>query len=342
MTEVPCRKSEVSIAVASVVFTLGVFVLGMCIVQAQERDRPQKIGYLITSSPAGFAGRTDAFLQALGDLGYQKGKNLVFESRYADGDIKRLSSLAADLVRLRVDIIVAGDNRAARAAREASPTIPIVMVSGRDPVESGLVGSLARPSENVTGVANLSADLLGKRVDLLKETIPRIGRVSVLLDSAPMGGGATVAALKQMQESAVRSGVMLRSLEVKSPSPDFEHAFRELAKIRAQALVVSPQPALAVHRRRILELALRDRMPTMTSGHEWVEAGALISYGVIPEELFRRAAIYVNKVLKGAKPADLPVEQPTKFELVINLKTAKQIGLTIPPNVLARADRVIR
>ena len=309
--------------------------------EAQQREKPPRIGYLVTSAPSGFSTRTQAFLHGLNDLGYHEGKTVILESRYAEGNIERLELLATELVRLKVDIIVAGDSRAARAAKTATSNIPIVMASGRDPVEGGFVTNIARPGENVTGLMNLSPELLGKRLDLFKEAVPHMARVSVLLD-ARAEPGATVTAIKQIQQVASKSGVILRNLEVKSPNPNFDEAFRELAQTRAQGLIVSPQPTLASHRRRILELALSYRMASMTSGHEWAEAGALMSYGVIPEELFRRAAIYVDKILKGAKPGDLPIEQPTKFELVINLKTAKQIGLTIPPNVLARADRVIR
>ena len=309
--------------------------------EAQQREKPPRIGYLVTSSPSGFSTRTQAFLHGLNDLGYHEGKTVILESRYAEANIERLELLATELVRLKVDIIVAGDSRAARAARTATSTIPIVMASGRDPVEGGFVTNIARPGENVTGLMNLSPELLGKRLDLFKEAVPHMARVSVLLD-ARAEPGATVTAIKQIQQVASKSGVILRNLEVKSPNPNFDEAFRELAQTHAQGLIVSPQPTLASHRRRILELALSYRMASMTSGHEWAEAGALMSYGVIPEELFRRAAIYVDKILKGAKPGDLPIEQPTKFELVINLKTAKQIGLTVPPNVLARADRVIR
>jgi len=309
--------------------------------EAQQREKLPRIGYLVTSSPSGFSARTQAFLQGLNDLGYHEGRTVILESRYAEGNIERLDSLAKELVNLKVNIIVAGDSRAARAARTATSLIPIVMASGRDPVEAKFVTNIARPGENVTGLMNLSPELLGKRLDLFKEALPHMARVTVLLD-ARAEPGATVTAIKQIQQPASKSGVILRNLEVKSPNPNLDEAFRDLAQTRAQGLIVSPQPTLAAHRRRILELALRDRMPTMTSGHEWAEAGALMSYGVIPEELFRRAAIYVDKILKGAKPGDLPIEQPTKFELVINLNTAKQIRLTIPPNVLATADRVIK
>ena len=318
------------------------FALGFS-AEAQQRPNSLKIGYLaITSRDVESPARLEAFRKGLSDLGYQEGQNFVIESRYAEGDLERLFPQAKDLVDLRVDIIVAADVRAARAATKASGTIPIVLAGGRDPVEAGVVASFARPGGNVTGLTNVTAELLGKRIDLLKETVPKIARLSVLVDIATGEGGGTTTAIKEMQGPASRSGIMLKRLEVKSPKPDFNQAFRELAKNRSQALIVSPQSTLGAHRKRIVELATRDQVPTMTAAREWVETGALMSYGVNAEDLYHRAASYVDRIAKGTKPADLPVEAPIKFELVINLKTAKQIGLTIPQWVLMRADKVIK
>jgi putative ABC transport system substrate-binding protein len=310
---------------------------------AQQRPNLLRIGYLaIISRAVDSPARMEAFRKGLSDLGYQEGKNFVIESRYAEGDLERLLAQARDLVGLQVDIILAADILSARAAMKASATIPIVLAGGRDPVEAGVVASFARPGGNVTGLTNVTTELFGKRIDLLKETVPKLARLSVLLDIATGEGGGTATAIKEMQGPASRSGITLRRLEVKSPKPDFNQAFRELAKSRAQGLIVSPQSTLGAHRKQIVELATRDRMPTMTAAREWVETGALMSYGVNAEDLYRRAASYVDRIAKGAKPADLPVEAPMKFEFVINLKTAKALNLTIPQSVLFRADRVIK
>jgi putative tryptophan/tyrosine transport system substrate-binding protein len=326
------------------VLTLCAVLFGLCVsAEAQQRPNLLKIGYLaITSGAVESPARMEAFRKGLSDLGYQEGKNFVIESRYAEGDLERLFAQARDLVDLRVDIIVAADIRAARAAMKASRTIPIVLAGGRDPVEAGVVTSFARPGGNVTGLTNVTAELFGKRIDLLKETVPKLTRLSVLVDIATGEEGGTATAIREMQGPASRSGITLRRLEVKSPKPDFNQAFRELAKSRAQGLIVSPQATLGAHRQQIVELATRDRVPTMTSARDWVETGALMSYGVNAEDLYRRAASYVDRIAKGAKPADLPVEAPMKFEFVINLKTAKALNLTIPQSVLFRADKVIR
>jgi putative tryptophan/tyrosine transport system substrate-binding protein len=311
--------------------------------EAQQRSNSLKIGYLANTSRAVESpARMEAFRKGLIDLGYQEGKNFVIESRYAEGDLERLFPQARDLVNLRVDIIVAAEVLAARAATKASRTIPIVLAGGRDPVEAGVVASFARPGGNVTGLTNVTTDLFGKRIDLIKETVPKIVRLSVLLDIATGEGGGTATAITEMQGPASRSGIMLTRLEVKSPKPDLNQAFRELGKNRSQALIISPQSTLGAHRKRIVELATRDRMPTMTAAREWVETGALMSYGVNAEDLYRRAASYVDRIAKGVKPADLPVEAPMKFEFVINLKAAKVLNLTIPQSVLFRADKVIK
>jgi putative tryptophan/tyrosine transport system substrate-binding protein len=325
------------------VLTLCALLLALCVsAEAQQRPNLLKIGYLaITSGALESPARMEAFRKGLSDLGYQEGKNFVIESRYAEGDLEQLFAQARDLVGLQVDIIVAADIRAARAAMKASRTIPIVLAGGRDPVEAGVVASFARPGGNVTGLTNVTTELFGKRIDLLKETVPKLTRLSVLLDIAT-GEGGTATAIREMQGPVSRSGITLRRLEVKSPKPDFKQAFRELAKNRSQALIISPQATLGAHRQRIVELATRDHVPTMTSARDWVETGALMSYGVNAEDLYRRAASYVDRIAKGAKPADLPVEAPMKFEFVINLKTAKALNLTIPQSVLFRADRVIR
>jgi putative ABC transport system substrate-binding protein len=317
------------------------FGLG-CSAEAQPRPNLLKIGYLAITSRAVDSPRIEAFRKGLSDLGYQEGKNFVIESRYAEGDLEQLLAQARDLMGLQVDIIVAADIRAARAAMKASRTIPIVLAGGRDPVEAGVVASFARPGRNVTGLTNVTTELLGKRIDLLKEAVPKLARLSVLLDIATGEGGGTATAIREMQGPASRSGIMLKRLEVRSPKPDFNQAFRELAKTRSQGLIISPQSTLGAHRKRIVELATRDHVPTMTSAREWVETGALMSYGVNAEDLYRRAASYVDRIAKGAKPADLPIEAPMKFEFVINLKTAKVLNLTIPQSVLFRADRVIK
>jgi putative ABC transport system substrate-binding protein len=267
-----------------------------------------------------------------------KGKAILIEYRYAEGKFDRLAVLAAELVRLKVDVIVTTAPSPTRAAKEATVTIPIVMMQDRDPVGTGFVASLARPGGNITGLSTLRPEISGKHVELLKETIPRLSRVAVIGTSTVPG---TAQMLKAMELAAAEVKVQLQYLDVLAPK-DIETAFREASKGRAEAVIAQGGPVLISHRTQVVDLVAKSRLPAIYNVAEFVEAGGLMTYGPSITDLARRAATYVDKILKGAKPADLPVEQPTKFEFVINLKAAKQIGLTIPPNVLARADKVIK
>ena len=314
-------------------------------VDAQQAKSVPRIGFLSrdlhpADSRAPAPRNLEAFRQGLRELGYTEGKNIIIEYRYAEGRFERLPALAEELVRLNVEIIVAESYSAARDAKKVTTTIPIIMASGADPVETGLVASLARPGGNVTGLTNLTPQLLGKRLELLKEVVPKVSRFAFLNEplSTPNRSG-----FKDAEVAAQALGVKLQLVEVKTPNPDLEGAFRVMVKERVGALITGlGNLGLSPHRKRILELVEQTRMPAIYPNVQWTDAGGLMYYGANIPDLYRRAAIYVDKILKGAKPADLPVEQPMKFELVINLKTANQIGLTIPPNVLARADRVIR
>jgi putative ABC transport system substrate-binding protein len=307
-------------------------------VQAQQPGKVPRIGFLITSSPSAIAPRMDAFRQGLRELGYVEGKNILLERRHADGKSDQLPTLAAELVSLQVDVIVSSGPTATRPAKEATSTIPIVMTFDDDPVGSGFVVSLARPGGNITGLSTLSPQISGKQLELLKEIVPRLGRVAVIGTSTRQG---TAQNLKEMELAAGSFGVKLQYLDAPDPK-DIENIFRAARKGQADGVLVLQSPVLNSQRAQIADLALKSRLPATYPRREFVEDGGLMSYGVSISDLDRRAATYVDKILKGAKPADLPVEQPTKFELVINLKAAKQIGLTIPPNVLARADKVIR
>ncbi len=283
--------------------------------------------------------RTEAFRQGLRELGYVEGKNIVIELRSAEGKLDRLPALAAELVRLKVDVIVTGGPTATRAAKEATSTIPIVMAQDTDPVGNGFVASLARPGGNITGLSTFAPELSGKRLELLKETIPKLSRVAVFGTSTYPGNAQS---LKEVELAAKAFGVKLQYLDVLSPK-DIETAFQAAGKGRADAVLMMVSGAIARdHRTEIIELAVKNRLPVIYEGGHYVEAGGLMTYGVNFNDLDRRAATYVDKILKGAKPADLPVEQPIKFEFIVNLKAAKQIGVTIPPNVLVRADRVIK
>ena len=306
--------------------------------EAQQPTKIPRIGFLITSSPSTIAPRIDAFRQGLRELGYVEGKNIVIERRHADGKSDRLPALAVELVNLKVDVIVTSGPTATRPAKEATSSIPIVMTFDDDPVGSGFVASLARPGGNITGLSTLSPEISGKQLELLKEIVPRLGRVAVIGTSTRQGTEQT---LKEMEIAAGAFGVKLQYLDIQSPK-DIETAFRVASKERADAVLVLQSPVLYSQRAQIADLALKSRLPAISSRREFVEDGGLMSYGVSTFDLDRRAAAYVDKILKGAKPAEMPVEQPKKFEFIINLKAAKQIGLTIPPNVLARADKVIR
>ena len=317
----------------------GAMLFALCFsVEAQQPTKIPRIGFLIGTSPTANAARVEAFRQGLRELGYVEGKTIVIEWRYAEGKLDRFPALAAELVRLKVDIIITGSEPATRAAKEATITIPIVMEQDSDPVGNGFVASLARPGGNITGLATFRPELSGKQLELLKEIVPRLSRVSVLGSSAQPGNAE---ALRELELTAGTFGVRLQYLDVVS-SKDIETAFRAASKGRAESLLVLGGPVLNSHRTQIADLAAKNRLSAIYDRREYVEAGGLMSYATSITALDRRAATYVDKILKGAKPADLPVEQPKKFELVINLKTAKQIGVTIPQRVLGRADRVIK
>ena len=309
---------------------------------AEAQQQPTKIpriAYLIGSYLSTMTARTEAFRQGLRELGYVEGKNIVIEWRSAEGKLDRLHALAAELVRLKVDVIVTGGPAPTHAAKEATSTIPIVMTQDIDPVGSGFVASLARPGGNVTGLSTLAPEISGKRLELLKEVVPKLSRVAVFGTSTQPGNAQS---LKEVELAARPLGVMLQYLDVLGPE-DIENAFRAASRGRAGAgLMMVPGRIASSLRKESIDLAVKSRLPVIYIGRSYVEAGGLMSYGVNLPDLDRRAATYVDKILKGAKPADLPVEQPTKFEFIINLKAAKQIGLTIPPNVLVRADRVIK
>ena len=308
------------------------------IAQAQQPTKIPRIGVLSGGSASANTGRHEAFGEKLRELGYVEGKNIIVESRWAGGKIANLPALAAELVRLKVDVIVTAGPQVTGVAKEATSTIPIVMAFDNDPVGSGHVASLARPGENITGLSTLSPELSGKQLELLKEIVAGLSRVGVLGTSS-QPGYAQVA--KELEIAAGALGVKLQYLDARGPK-DIETAFRNARNAHAEAVLVLASAVLAAQRTQIVEFALKSRLPAIYPYLEYVEAGGFMSYGVQVTDLYRRAAIYVDKILKGAKPADLPVEQPKKFEFIINLKTAKQIGLTIPPNVLARADRVIK
>jgi putative ABC transport system substrate-binding protein len=311
-------------------------LFALCVpAHGQQPAKVPRIGYLAgIESPA----RVAAFRQPLRELGYLEGKNIVIEYRSAQGKLDRLPELATELVRLKVEVIVSGGSGSTRLAKEATNAIPIVMTGDPDPVGSGFVTSLARPGGNITGLSTLRSELSGKRLELLKEIVPKLSRVALFGTSTQPGNPQ---ALKETELAAGAFGVKLQYLDVLAPK-DIETAFRAAGNGQAEAVFVLTGPVINAQRKQIADLAAKSRLPAMYPGREYVEAGGLMSYGVNRNDLDRRAATFVDKILKGTKPADLPVEQPMKFDFVINLKAAKQIGLTIPPNVLARADRVIR
>jgi putative ABC transport system substrate-binding protein len=307
------------------------------LVEAQQSTKaPRTIGF--PQGGATPASLVDAFRQGLRELGYVEGQNILIHYRRAEGKLDQIPALVAELVRLKVDVIFTANTAAALAAKKATTSIPIVIVAASDPVEAGLVDSLAWPGGNVTGLTRFTTELSGKRLELLKETFPRISLVAVLWN--PEARGPSLA-FKETRAAAQALCVQLQSLEVREPN-DFDKAFSAITKKRTGALMVLGDAVTILQRARILEFAAKSRLPAMYDRPDDITGGGLMFYGVNESELFRRAAAYVDKILKGVKPADLPVEQPKKFELVINLKAAKQIGLTIPPNVLARADKVIR
>jgi putative ABC transport system substrate-binding protein len=323
-----------------VILLVGLALTSVHLVEAQQPKKVPRIGYVSASGGPGTPDpRFEAFRQGLRDLGYIEGKNILVEYRYAEGKQDPIPSLVAELVQLNVDVLVSPALPAIRAAKQATKTIPIVMVFNVDPVETGIVDSLAHPGGNITGLTRLTRELGGKRLELLKEVVARISRVGVLWD---VDEASAAIGFKEYEAAAHAMKIQLQSLEVRGPKADLEGAFQAAAKGRASALITIRNGLLLRYPKRIADLAIKNRLPSMYEGSDFVEAGGLISYSANDAESFRRAATYVDKILKGAKPADLPVEQPMKFELVINLKTAKQIGLTIPPNVLARADKVIK
>lgn len=321
-------------------------LVGGATAQAQQPNSVPRIGYLSrdlhpSDSRAPSHINREAFREGLQQLGYIEGKNVIIEYRYADGRLERLPALAEELVRLKVDILVADTTSTARAARKVTTTIPIVFLNGSDPTQSGLAVSLARPGGNVTGVTNLAGELRGKRLELLKEVVPKVTRFALLEGT---GGVAIKFDIPQAQEAAQALGVKLQVVKVNEQNPDFDGAFRVLVKERIGGLVVGTGSILdlTLNRRKILELAEHNRMPAIYASVRFIDDGGLMYYGANTRELARRGATYVDKILKGAKPADIPIERPMKFDFVISLKAAKQIGLTVPPNVLVRADNVIK
>jgi putative ABC transport system substrate-binding protein len=314
------------------------FVANVSVAQAQQPTKIPRIGFLAASSVSANATRAEAFRRGLRELGYVEGKNIVTEYRYADGKFDRLAALAAELVRLKVDIIVSAGPTATRPAKEATNTIPIVMGFDDDPVANGFVASLARPGGNITGLSTLAPEISGKQLELLKEIIPRLSRVAVFGNSTRPG---TALSLKEMELAARAFGVKLQYLDVLDIK-DIETAFQAASKGRADAIIVLGNPVINSQRTQVADLAVKHRLPAMYAQPEFMDAGGLVYYGASFSDIFRRAATYVDKILKGRPPTELPVEQPMKFEFIISLKAAKQIGLTIPPNVLVRADKVIR
>ncbi len=309
-----------------------------CIADAQQPLKIARIGYL-ASSLAGGPHLPEAFRQALRDLGYVEGHNVVIEYRDAEGKLEPLPTLAAELVALKVDVIVAASILPALAAKQATRTLPIVFATAGDPVTSGLVTSLARPGGNVTGLSNLNPELVGKRLEQLKQAVPGVSHVAVLWHPGFLGEREEKEMLKEAEVTARALGVRLQFVEARGPA-DFDRAFSEMTKARAGALTVLGSTMFLIERRRLVDLAAKNRLPAVYAQREFVDAGGLMSYGPNLADLFRRAATYVDKILKGAEPGDLPVEQPTKFELVINLKTTKALGLTIPQSLRVQAELI--
>jgi putative tryptophan/tyrosine transport system substrate-binding protein len=326
------------------IFSLALSALLLALCFPAEAQRPAKIpriGYVAPLSPASESARIEPFRQGLRDLKYIEGTNILVDFRYAEGKPDRILTLVAELVQLKVDILVAEGLTATRAAKKLTKMIPIITVTSADLVTAGIVDSLARPGGNITGLTRLTRDLSGKRLELFKETVPRMSRLGILLAT---GATTETAAMgfKEYEVAAPALKIELQLQEVGGPNPDLASAFDAFARERAQGVIVSISPLIRRHTKAIADLAIKNRLPSMYEASDFVEAGGLVSYSTNDADVFRRAATYVDKILKGTKPEDLPVERPTKFEFVINLKTAKQIGLTIPPNVLVRADRVIK
>jgi putative ABC transport system substrate-binding protein len=323
--------------ILSILLVIAVMGVG-AMAQAQQPTKIPRIGFLSATSLSTISARIEALRQGLRELGYVEGKNIVIELRSAEGKLDRVPALAAEVVRLKVDVIVTGGGTDTRAAKEATNTIPIVMAQDSDPVGSGFVASLARPGGNITGLSTLVPEVSGKRLELLKEIIPKLSRVAVLGISTRPGNAQS---LKEVELAAGTFKVQVQYLDVLDVK-EIETAFRAATKGRAEAVLVLQSPFFNSQRKQIVDLAIKSRLPVIYPQTDYTESGGLMYYGANTPDLFRRAATYVDKILKGAKPADLPVEQPKTFELIINLKAAKQIGLTIPPNVLVRADKVIK
>jgi putative ABC transport system substrate-binding protein len=341
MKEVRDQRSEVgkSRALSAMLFSLcflGAMLLALSFpIEAQQPGRVPHIGYL---APAKYESREEAFRQGLHELGYVEGRNIVIEWRIGEPDLDRLRELAGELVRLKVDIIVATSTFPVQASKEITKTIPIVFAGVLDPIGSGFVASLARPGGNITGLSLLAPELNGKRLEILKEAFPKISRVAVLWNTEHP---ATARLFEETKAAARELKVTLQSVEVRGVN-DFDGAFATIRRDRSQGLLTIPDPLTNAEGQRIADFAAKNRLPAIYDIVETMDAGGLMAYGVNRLDPYRRAATYVDKILKGAKPADLPVEQPTKFEFVINLKASKQIGLTIPPTVLVRADKVIK
>ena len=327
------RKKFISFALSAMLLALSFPA------DAQQTGKVPRIGFLDNSTASSMAVRLEAFRQELSKLGWIEGKNITIEYRFAEQKNERLPELAAELVRLKVDLIVVTETRAAVPAKSATTTIPIVMTNPGDPVGAGLVASLARPGGNVTGFSSLSVELNTKRLEILKDAVPKLARVGLLWLGASIGQDLQ---LKELRPAALALKLKLEEIETQLDAKGLESAFKTAKQKQVKAIMTTASRPFFAERKRIVELAGKNRLPAIYFQKEFVDEGGLMSYGVDYDDLFRRAAVYVDKILKGAKPADLPVEQPAKFELIINLKTAKQIGLTIPPNVLARADKVIR
>jgi putative tryptophan/tyrosine transport system substrate-binding protein len=320
---------------------IGVLLALSVPAQAQQAARVFRIGFMAgVSPPPSEPSRSniEAFRQGLGEFGYIEGKNFIIESRWANGKLDQLPELAAELVGLKVEVIVTGGTPAVIAAKQTTSTIPIVAASADNLVESGVVASLPRPGGNVTGSTRVDADFSAKRLELLKETFPKLSRLAVLSHGS-LGGDQEE--LEETQAAAAASGVQIELFQVQDPSR-FIRVYTDIKKRRADALVIFTSSFTSFHRKKLLELATENRLPTMCAQAAWIDAGCSMSYGPNLTEFYRHAAYFVDRILKGTKPADLPVERPRKYELIINLKAAKQIGVTIPPNVLARADRVIQ
>lgn len=325
-------------AVQSILAGLALLLLFYSRGETQTQGKISRIGYLVPASPSAIAMRQEAFRQGLRERGYIEGKNILIEYRYAEGKLERLPALAAELVRLKVDVIVTTSSAPTRAAKGATSSIPIVMTQDNDPVGNGFVASLARPAGNITGLAALDPELSGKRLEFLKDIVPKLSRVAVFGDST-IPGYAKV--LKETEVAAASFKVQLQYVDVLERK-GIENAFGTAARNHADAMLTMTSPILFSYRAELVSLTVKNRLPAIYHQSQYVEAGGLMSYGANFTDMDRRAAIYVDRILKGANAAELPIEQPTKFELVVNLKNARDIGLTIPPNVLARADKVIR